>query len=58
MGRLPIGPGSETVPSLRIAQDPAADELLGRVPLALPLGVLLVQQMRRRSSVERRVILA
>jgi uncharacterized HhH-GPD family protein len=32
------------VPSLRIAQDPAADELLGRDPLALLLGMLLDQQ--------------
>jgi uncharacterized HhH-GPD family protein len=32
------------VPTLRIAQDPAADELLGRDPLALLLGMLLDQQ--------------
>jgi uncharacterized HhH-GPD family protein len=32
------------VPSLRIAQDAAADELLGRDPLALVLGMLLDQQ--------------
>ena len=32
------------VPSLRIAQDPAADELLGRDPLALLIGMLLDQQ--------------
>jgi uncharacterized HhH-GPD family protein len=32
------------VPQLRIAQDPAADELLGRDPLALLLGMLLDQQ--------------
>src|SRR3954453_19651436 len=31
-------------PSLRIAQDAAADELLGRDPLALVLGMLLDQQ--------------
>jgi uncharacterized HhH-GPD family protein len=32
------------VPTLSIAQDPAADELLGRDPLALVLGMLLDQQ--------------
>jgi uncharacterized HhH-GPD family protein len=32
------------VPSLRIAQDDAADELLGRDPLALVVGMLLDQQ--------------
>jgi uncharacterized HhH-GPD family protein len=32
------------VPTLRIAQDPAADELLSRDPLALLLGMLLDQQ--------------
>jgi uncharacterized HhH-GPD family protein len=32
------------VPPLRIAQDPAADELLGRDPLALLVGMLLDQQ--------------
>lgn len=32
------------VPALRIAQDPAADELLGRDPLALLIGMLLDQQ--------------
>ncbi len=32
------------MPSVRIAQDPAADELLGRDPLALLLGMLLDQQ--------------
>ena len=32
------------MPQLRIAQDPAADELLGRDPLALVLGMLLDQQ--------------
>jgi uncharacterized HhH-GPD family protein len=36
--------GSATVPTLRIAQDPAADELLSRDPLALVLGMLLDQQ--------------
>jgi uncharacterized HhH-GPD family protein len=35
---------STSVPTLRIAQDPAADELLGRDPLALVLGMLLDQQ--------------
>jgi uncharacterized HhH-GPD family protein len=34
----------QPVPTLRIAQDPAADELLGRDPLALLLGMLLDQQ--------------
>jgi hypothetical protein len=38
------------VPTLRIAQDDAADELLGRDPLALVLGMLLDQHLRRRSS--------
>jgi hypothetical protein len=38
------------VPTLRIAQDDAADELLGRDPLALLIGMLLDQHMRRRSS--------
>ena len=38
------------VPTLRIAQDDAADELLGRDPLALPIGMLLDQQMRERGS--------
>jgi hypothetical protein len=33
------------VPQLRIAQDPAADELLGRDPLALLIGMLLDQQV-------------
>jgi uncharacterized HhH-GPD family protein len=32
------------VPTVRIAQDPAADDLLGRDPLALVLGMLLDQQ--------------
>jgi hypothetical protein len=38
------------VPNLTIAQDPTADELLGRDPLALLIGMLLDQHMRRRSS--------
>jgi hypothetical protein len=38
------------VPQLCIAQDPAADELLSRDPLALLLGMLLDQHMRQRSS--------
>jgi hypothetical protein len=38
------------VPALRIAQDDATDELLGRDPLALVLGMLLDQRMRRRSG--------
>ncbi|MCW2683152.1 MAG: hypothetical protein JWP33_1065 [Blastococcus sp.] len=32
------------MPTLRIAQDPTADELLGRDPLALLIGMLLDQQ--------------
>ncbi len=32
------------MPTVRIAQDPAADELLGRDPLALLIGMLLDQQ--------------
>jgi len=35
------------VPTLRIAQDPRADELPGRDPLALVLGLLLDQHMSR-----------
>jgi hypothetical protein len=42
------------VPDLHIAQDPVADELLGRDPLALLIGVLLDQQIRQRSSHARR----
>jgi uncharacterized HhH-GPD family protein len=41
------GPGYGTisgVPTLHIAQDPRADELLGRDPLALLLGMLFDQQ--------------
>ncbi|HEY0561191.1 MAG TPA: hypothetical protein VGD03_12945 [Frankiaceae bacterium] len=38
------------MPQLHIAQDDAADELLGRDPLALLVGMLLDQQMRQRSS--------
>jgi hypothetical protein len=40
----------DDVPTLRIAQDDAADDLLGRDPLALLLGMLLDQHGRRRSS--------
>jgi hypothetical protein len=50
---IPAGAGSgriDPVPTLRIAQDPAADELLGRDPLALLIGMLLDQHMRQRSS--------
>jgi hypothetical protein len=32
------------VPTIHIAQDAAADELLGRDPLALVVGMLLDQQ--------------
>jgi hypothetical protein len=35
------------VPQLRIAQDDAADELLGRDPLALLIGMLLDQHVSR-----------
>jgi hypothetical protein len=42
------------VPTLRIAQDDAADQLLSRDPLALVLGMLLDQHMRQRSSDVRR----
>jgi hypothetical protein len=42
------------VPALRIAQDDAADDLLGRAPLALLIGMLLEQHMRQRSSRARR----
>jgi hypothetical protein len=42
------------VPNLHLAQDDAADELLGRDPLALVLGMLLDQHMRQRSSDVRR----
>jgi hypothetical protein len=42
------------VPRLCIAQDDAADELLGRDPLALVLGMLLDQHMRQRSRGARR----
>jgi hypothetical protein len=38
------------VPTLHLAQDDAADELLGRDPLALLIGMLLEQHMRQRSS--------
>jgi uncharacterized HhH-GPD family protein len=44
---IATGPFSGTmsvVPTLHIAQDAAADELLGRDPLALVLGMLLDQQ--------------
>ncbi|MGY2082481.1 hypothetical protein [Blastococcus sp. SYSU DS0539] len=35
------------LPTLRIAQDDAADELLGRDPLALLIGMLLDQHVRQ-----------
>jgi hypothetical protein len=38
------------VPTLRITQDDAADELLGRDPLALVPSMLLDQHVRQRSS--------
>jgi hypothetical protein len=42
------------VPTLTIAQDPAADELLGRDPLVLLIGMLLDQHISRGSSEARR----
>jgi hypothetical protein len=44
----PYGTVSDA-PTLRIAQDDAADELLSRDPLALLLAMLLDQHMRQRS---------
>ena len=38
------------MPTLRIAQDAAADELLSRDALALLIGMLLDQHVRQRSS--------
>jgi hypothetical protein len=38
------------VPTLRIAQDDAADELLSRDPLALLIGMLLDEHARQRSG--------
>jgi hypothetical protein len=38
------------VPTLRIAQDPAADELLGRDALALLIGMLLDQHFGSGAS--------
>jgi hypothetical protein len=35
------------VPTVRITQDEAADDLLGRDPLALVLGMLFDQHMSR-----------
>jgi hypothetical protein len=35
------------VPTVTIAQEPAADELLGRDPLALLIGMLLDQHVSR-----------
>jgi hypothetical protein len=46
--------GSASVPTLGIAQDAAADELLSRDPLALLLGMLLDQHMRQGSNDARR----
>ncbi|MDP5182603.1 hypothetical protein QOZ88_08120 [Blastococcus sp. BMG 814] len=40
------------MPTIRIAQDAAADELLSRDPLALLLGMLLDQHMHQRSNGE------
>jgi hypothetical protein len=41
---------SSGVPTIRIARDDAADDLLGRNPLALLIGMLLDQHMRQRGS--------
>ncbi|MGY1748690.1 hypothetical protein [Modestobacter sp. SYSU DS0511] len=38
------------MPTLRLTQDDAADDLLGRDPLALLLGMLLDHHVRQRSS--------
>ncbi|WP_246080531.1 hypothetical protein [Modestobacter altitudinis] len=38
------------MPTLHLAQDDAADELLGRDPLALLLGMLLDQQVSRGTT--------
>ena len=38
------------MPTLSLAQDPAADELLGRDPLALLIGMLLDRTRGGRSS--------
>jgi hypothetical protein len=38
------------MPALRLAEDPAADELLSRDPLALVLGMMLDQHTSRRGS--------
>ena len=38
------------MPTIRIAQDEAADELLSRDPLALVVGMLLDHHVRERSS--------
>jgi hypothetical protein len=48
------GRSASGVPTLHIAQDRAADELLGRDPLALLIGMLLDQHMRQRSGESRR----
>jgi hypothetical protein len=40
----------QVVPELRIAQDDAADDLLGRDPLVLLLGMLLDQHVRQPSN--------
>ena len=42
--------GLHRVPTVTIAQAPAADELLSRDPLAVLIGMLLDQHMRQRSS--------
>ncbi|WP_346619078.1 hypothetical protein [Blastococcus montanus] len=38
------------MPTVHVAHDPAADDLLGRDPLALLIGMLLDRYVRRRSS--------
>jgi hypothetical protein len=42
------------VPTVTLAQDTAADELLGRDPLALLIGMLLDLHVRQGSSDARR----
>jgi hypothetical protein len=42
--------------TVRVAQDPTADDLLSRDPLALLIGMLLDQHMRQRSRSMRPVV--
>jgi hypothetical protein len=50
---IPVGQ-DQAMPAVTISQDPAAEDLLGRDPLALLLGMMLDQQLRQRSSDARR----